>query len=284
MVLLTACGQQPSSSAPTHTGVVCFGPHITETVFALGQGARVVGRTTYCDYPTEAVLKVPVVGDYLNPDFEKLTRIQPELMILPGRHEKLAEFAQLQRLQVLHVEMDSLAGIDRGIADIGQALDCVSEADALRARMNAEFSAVRASVANQPRLRVLIITGRSTHDLTSLNTAGPTSFLSELVDLAGGENLFSDAARNYLEVSKESVVMRAPEAIIELHCGENLALDEQQRFIDDWKPLSSLPAVQNGRIYIYTDSAGMRPGPRAPQVARQFAEWLHPSTKGTVTP
>ena len=151
--------------------------------------------------------------------------------------------------------------------------------ESLVTQFDAGLDAVRAAVASQPRVPVLILTGRQLRDMTRFHTVGGTSFISELVDVAGGANIYADAGQPYIEASKETVVMRAPQAVIEIHAGQTLPEDIQAQYIADWRQLPSLPAVQNGRIYLVTDSHAMRPGPRAPEIAARIARLLHPEAE-----
>jgi iron complex transport system substrate-binding protein len=272
--LLWGCSQ-PAEVAPERRGVITMAPHLTEAVFALGQGGRVIGVGSFDDYPPE-IASLPKVGGYVDPNLEKIAMLSPELIIVPGKHRKVTDFAAAKGFEVLNVNMDSLAGIDAGIETIGKRLGCEKEADALRARIQNELAAVRNAVKGLPRPKVLIITMRQEHDLNNLYTANRTSFVSEIVDCAGGDNIYADAETNYPEASKETVVVKAPEVIIEFHAGEQLSPGEQAKYIADWRQLPSLPAVQKGRVCLITESYAVRPGPRVGEVARIVARKLHP--------
>lgn len=250
-------------------------PHLTETVFALGQGGRVIAVGSFDDYPPEAAA-LPKAGGYVDPNLEKIAMLSPELLILPGKHQKVTEFAAMKGLPVLNVNMDSLATIDLGIEQIGQRLGCPAEATALRARIKGELDAVRTAVASHPRPKVLIITMRQDHNLNSLYTTNRNSFVSEIVDCAGGDNIFADASATYFEASKETVVVKAPDVILELHAGEKLDAAEQEQYKADWRQLPNVPAVRNARVYIVTEAHAARPGPRVGEIARLFARCLHP--------
>jgi iron complex transport system substrate-binding protein len=249
-------------------------PHLTETVFALGQGSRVIAVGSFDDYPPEAAA-LPKVGGYVDPNLEKIAMLAPELIIVPGKDQKVTDFCAMKGISVLNVNMDSLETIDSGIEQIGQRLGCEKEAAALRARIKGELDEVGNAVQGLPRPKVLIITMRQDHNLNSLYTANRRSFISELVDCAGGDNVFSDAATTYLEASKETIVVKAPDVIIELHAGENIDSAEQGRYKADWQQLATLPAVQAGRIYLIMESFAARPGPRVGEVARIIARHLH---------
>jgi len=248
-------------------------------VFALGQGGRVVAVGSHDDYPAE-IAALPKAGGYIDPDLEKIAMLNPELLIVQGRHPKVAKFAELRGMPLLSVNMDSLEGIDEGIRKIGEALGCEEAADRLRAKVKRELDEVRAAVAGLPRPKVLIITMRHDHTLNSLYTAHGGSFLSEIVDIAGGQNIYADATTSYPEASKETVVIKAPEVILEFHAGEKMDEAEKRRFIEDWSRLPSLPAVQHGRVYLITEPHAARPGPRIGEIARLLAGLLHPEAFG----
>lgn len=244
-------------------------------MFALGQGDRVIAVGSYDDYPPE-IAALPKAGAYIDPDLEKIAMLNPELLIVQGRHPKVTRFAELKGMPLLSVDMDSLEGIDEGIRAIGEALDCEKAADALRAKIKRELEEVQSAVSGLPRPKVLIITMRHDHTLNSLYTAHGGSFVSEIVGIAGGENVYADASTSYPEASKETVVLKEPEVILEFHAGEKMDAAEKQRFVEDWARLPSLPAVRNGRVYVITEPHAVRPGPRIGEVARLVAGLLHP--------
>lgn len=277
--VLIACGKTAPTPAPSaeRAGIITLAPHLTETVFALGQGNRVIAVGSFCDYPPEAN-DLPRVGGYIDPDLERITILRPSLLILPGKHEEVAAYAKIENIPVLNVHMDSLETIDEGIRTIADALGCPERGDALRAEIKQGLDKVQAAVAGRPRPKVLIITGRGEHDLNSLFTVGGGSFVSEVVELAGGDNIFRDTSEAYFEASKETVVMKAPEVILEFHAGERLSDAEKAAYIADWKGLPSLPAVGTDRIYIITEASALRPGPRVTEIAREIAGLLHPES------
>lgn len=272
---MSGCGAPSAPPSQPH-GVISTGPQITETIFALGEGHRVVAVSDFCDFPPEAT-SLPRIGGYMNPDFEKMTMLRPELIIVSGKHLQVTEFAEKSGIPYVNVYMDSLDTIAQGIRTIGDALGVPEKALALETRVRDELEEVRASVEGLPRPKVLIITGRQEHVLDSLATVGGGSFVSELIKLAGGDNLYEDATRPYFEASKETAVVKAPDAIVEFHAGENLTEEEKARYIDDWNLLPAIPAVKNRRVYVVTESHALRPGPRIPDVARKLAAMLHPA-------
>lgn len=268
----SGCGALGGGSG---SGIITMAPNLTETVFALGAGDQVLAVGDFCDYPT-AVFKLPKAGGYVDPDLEKITMLSPGLLIVPGEHPQVSAYASEQQLRVLNVHMDNFDTIEAGITTLGEALGRTSEATALNASIEAGRASLESKMQGVVRPKVLIITTRETHDLNSLYTVGNQSFVSELVALAGGDNVFGDEDQDYFEASKESVIARAPDVILEFHCGRGLTESQRQAYYNDWQPLSTVPAVKNSRIFFITISHGLRPGPRIIDVAETIARELHP--------
>lgn len=275
LLLPLGCGNLETKTSPLASGLITLAPNLTETVFALGKGDDVRAIGNFDDWPPEALTR-PRAGGYLDPDLEKITLLRPALLIVPGQHPKVSQFAKLQGIQVLNVHMDSFETIDAGIRSIGTALEATGRAEQLVAQLAGQREAVRAAVADLPRPKVLIITQRQAHDLSTLYTTGGTSFVSEVVALAGGDNIYADSSQAYFEASKETVVVRAPDVIVEFHCGESLDEAAQATYKADWQALSGLPAVVQGRIHLVLEPYGLRPGPRIVAIARKIALALHP--------
>jgi cobalamin transport system substrate-binding protein len=278
LVLLTCSGCGAPTEESPQGGVITFAPSITEIAFALGQGDHVTAVSSFCDFPPEATTRERV-GGWMDPDLEKITRLAPELIIVQGDHLKVTELAHQNGTPLLRVDMDSLETITAGIRAMGKALDCQEAAEALGSDITADLEAVRAAVKGRPRPKVLLITGRQLHAMDSLYTVGGPSFLSELIDLAGGVSITQDLSQPYVEASKESVIVEAPEIIIEVHAGEELSDSEQAEYAADWNQLPTLPAVKNGRIHIVCEPYFLLPGPRVTLVARQLAELIHPDVE-----
>jgi len=266
---LTGCGGSGSGN-----GVISLAPNITETIFALNRGGTLIGVSDFDDYPRE-VERLPQLGGYIDPDLERIAQLRPALILVPGRHEAVTNFAALYGISVLNIHMDTLETIDAGILTIGEALGAVDEAHRLRRQIASALDGIRDAVAPFERPKVFIVMNRERGDLSNLQTVGGTSFLSELVDAAGGDNIYGDTAKPYLEASKETVMIRAPDVIFEIQAGRTYTRNQKNILFSDWLALDSLPAWKSGRIYYFTDSHMMRPGPRVVDVARQFAKKLH---------
>jgi len=249
-------------------------PNITEAVFALGAGDRVVGVSSYTTYPPEAATR-PKVGALYDANIEKIVALQPDLVIVQQRHATVEGLCARRRIPVLRVEMTEVGSILEGIRTLGRLLDERERAEALCAEIQGRLASVRRRTEGLPRPRVFICVDRSRGSLKGMFTVGGKSFLTELVAVAGGENVFADVARDYFQVTTEAVLARQPEVIIETRPSRRYAPDEERRLIEDWGALPNLPAVRDGRIHVVTDDYIVLPGPRVALIAERFAEILH---------
>lgn len=265
--------RERGSGAPQR--IVTTAPSAAELLFAIGAGDRVVGVGDWCRHPPEAE-SLPRVGGEYNPALEQMLALRPDLVVVQGKAEKIEAFCRHNAIRVLHLNTDTLATLRSGLHELGRAVGLEAEADRLAARIQAELAAVASRVAGRPRPRVFLCMGHSPGSLRGLSTAHGKSLFSSLLDIAGGENVLGDIDLAYPPVSKEQLLEREPEVILELHPGEELSEDARRQLVADWQAAASLPAVRNGRIHILTDDALLVPGPRVPLVARRLAQVLHP--------
>ncbi|MBI2302436.1 MAG: ABC transporter substrate-binding protein, partial [Armatimonadetes bacterium] len=197
--------------------IVSLAPSITETLFALGLGDKVVGVTRACDYPPEAA-GIAKTGAFLDPSFEAVVALRPDLVVLPSSGvEAQRELAKLH-LRTLMAPQQTLAGIHQSIRLIGGACGARAAADALLSQLTRRAAAVRRAVAGRPRPRVLICVGRDTASgqLAGMSMAGAHTFYDEIIRAAGGTNACADTAATYPEFSAEGVLQTNPEVIVDL--------------------------------------------------------------------
>lgn len=254
--------------------IVSMAPNITETVFALGEGDRLVGVTSFCVYPPEAI-RLPKVGGFYNPNLERLIALQPDMVLLQGRHKKVAAFCQERHIAALHVDMDSLSTIYRGIMKLGSTLGVPERADTLCTEIRSGLQRLREMARDREKKRVYISLSRTMGSMSNLYTVGGNSFVSQVLDVVGGKNVFADVPRPYPEVSKESLIKRAPDIILELRPGERISDVGRNRIVEAWSPFPTLPAVSKEQIRILTEAFLLVPGPRVVLAAQRFADAIH---------
>jgi iron complex transport system substrate-binding protein len=254
--------------------IVSTAPSVTETLFAMGLGSRVVGDTIFCNYPPEAA-KLPKIGSLLHPDVEAIVALHPDLVVVQNKYRSLPE--QLDRLHIKYVEVpsDDLNGIFAGAREIGRAAGASQAAEQLISSMQSRFDRVRKRVAGLPKPRAAFIVGHTGNRLEGLIAGAAHSYFADLIDIAGGVDIFADAASPYPRISLEEILSRNPDVILELTGEEK---EKQDQVVRLWSEHRSIRAVVNGRVYPIPPGPFLIPGPRAAEAVETLAQLLHPKS------
>lgn len=258
---------QPSPAAEPPRRIVSLAPSVTETIFALGAGDRLVGVTTYCDYPADAK-KIAKIGDFMNPSLEAVVAKKPDLVIgVVGATDpvKAREMERL-RLKVVLLPLSTLDDVLKSIRTIAAAAGYERAGNALAKKINAEIAAVGKRVFAAPRRSTLVIVG-----FQPVIAVGGKNFIDELISLAGGANIAGAASQPWLNLPDEYVVAKKPEVIIEAGMGSERGASQKR-----WSDLKSVPAVRDGRIHSYPSDKILRPGPRVGEALGDLARLIHP--------
>jgi len=223
--------------------IVSLSPAMTEIIFSLGAERYLVGTTTYCDFPDSAK-KIYKVGDFSNPSIERIISLKPSLVIvnLPEQ-SRIKNQLEKYGLKIFVTSPSKIEDIYKEISELGRILKTEKKADSL---INYMKENIRPLSRIKKRVYIEICP-------RPLITIGGTSYLNELIEMAGGENIFSDINKDYPVVNQEEVIMRNPEFIIGLH-----PEDIENRI--GWKDVS---AIKNHRVYRDLNQDWiLRPGPR----------------------
>jgi len=244
-------------------------------LFAIGAGPQVVAVSSYDEFPPE-VKKLPRVGALLDPDVERILSLRPDLVLTYGSQTTLE--AQLARagITVFSYRHAGVAGILQGLRDLGAATGHAAEGDRKARQVQAQLDAVRARVRPHPRPRTLLVFGRQPQSLQQIYVSGGVGFMHDLLDVAGAANVFADVSRESVQPSQETLLTRAPDAILEVRADNPLTPPQLAAERRTWAPLASIPAVRNGRIYFLAADYLMAPGPRVALAAEALARALHP--------
>ena len=255
--------------------IVSTSPTVTETLFALGLGDRVVGVSRFCRYPPAAAA-LPKIGSFLKPDVELIARLRPDLVIMHESHTATAERLKALSIPYITVARATLASVFSSIRDIGAATGAADRATVLVRDIEQQLARVRKSVAGRPPKRVLILVGRRTGALSDLVVAGRDTYLHELIGIAGGVNVLDDPALpEYPRISMETVIRLKPDVIIDAaDMGEQIDNSRIKRTEALWaaQPLVKASGI---RVNGVSEEAFVTPGPRVVDVARQLAQFLH---------
>ncbi len=258
--------------------IVSTAPSVTEMLYALGAGDRVVGVTTYCHYPPEAALK-PKIGTYIRPDVETILSLRPDLVVAQKATGNPSDRLGSLKLNTLMVDHDTIPGIFQSIESIGRAVGAEARAAALVRNIRAELDSVRARTGALPRRRVVFVVGRTPGRLENVIAVGKSSYLSDVMEIAGGANVFRDSIAAYPKVSLEELLSRNPEVIVDMgEMAETIGVsDERKRAVVAlWQRYPILTAVKQGRVYAVASDIFVVPGPRVVEAVKAFAKMLHP--------
>jgi iron complex transport system substrate-binding protein len=255
--------------------IISTAPSITETLFAMGLGPRVVGDTIYCNFP-EAAAKLPKIGTLLKPDPEAIVALRPDLVVVQKQPNNLPE--QLDRLHIRYIVMDTsnLDMIYAGARAVGKATGESALAERLVHKMQTELQSLAALTSRRPKPTVAFIVGHTAGRLEGMVAGSSTSYFSDLLNAAGGVNVFSDVSAPYPKISLEQILSRDPDVIIELS-GDTRP--KQEEVLALWQTLPRLKAVSTKRVFAIPSEPFVIPGPRAPEAARSVARLLHPEIK-----
>ncbi len=248
--------------------IVSLSPALTETVFALGAGDRLVGVTDYCNRPADAQ-KIEKVGDAFNLNMEKLVSLKPDLVLIAGSRDFESQNQKDMKRLLIPAYASGPSTVEEVFLDIeslSKVLNLEKQGKALVEGLRGELESVVAKVpadsSDKPSVFVAID--------QDLWTVGPGSFINEVVSLAGGENVVSDAALQYLQISMEDLLHRNPDVIL-IAIPEDVAAPLLAR--PGW---NNLKAVSQGKVYFVDPDAISRPSPAVVEGIKEVASWLHP--------
>jgi iron complex transport system substrate-binding protein len=237
--------------------VVSLIPASTELLFAIGAGSSLVGRTSYCDYPA-AAKAVPDLGDGIKPSIEAVLAQRPDLVVLYNSGQNAAVAGRLRELGIPTVRLntDALSSVDRVARILGTLTDHEPGADSVAAVFDTALAAAtRPTNGHRPKILLLVWEQPPM-------TIGRGSFLHELVERAGGRNLFADVTASSGVVSIEAVAARDPDLIFTTAEGPAAFATRPE-----WQVV---PAIRKHRFLRVTGSEFNRPSPRAPDAIREL--------------
>lgn len=268
-----ACGCDPGLVArgdmKSGARLVSTSPSMTELVFALGRGDALVGRSAYCDYPPEAA-KVEVIGGFADPSVERIVALEPTLVCGergPAGPELVAALERVG-LKTFFPPLDRVKDITIAIAELGTKIEAQAIARDLSASIDDKLAEIDARVRTRARPKVVML-----FDWRPLIVAGPTSFPSEMIALAGGSNAVDDAMK-YPTLGPEGLLALDPDWLLD-GSGEAYANEPPMKIAKTIPGLDALRAFRDGRLHRLVGSQALRPGPRIAQGVQQIAELLH---------
>lgn len=259
-------GRRVSLPVPVNR-VISLAPSLTEIMFAIGAGDRLVGRTSYCDFPVEAKA-IAEVGDTVRPSLERVIALQPQVVLIStaSQLEVFTQQLQDQNIAVFVTDPHDLEGVFRTIDQIGRIVGHSQQAELLIKKLRDRTRAVEDAVKGKQLVRVF-------YQLSAepLYTAGREAFETDLIRRAGAMSVTADVPGAWPRYSDESALATMPEAII-LPTGGSMGAANSTVI----EALRQSPAALSGRVFKINGDYLVRPGPRAVDGLEAIARVLHP--------
>ncbi|HEX3769465.1 MAG TPA: helical backbone metal receptor [Polyangiaceae bacterium] len=264
----------PDAAAAPDAGiarrVVSISPAMTETLFVLGAGDHVVGRSRFCDWPPEA-LKVPVVGGVIDPDFEAIVQLGPDLLVGGPGTAATALAAKLAPFGVAtwFPEVDSLDAIDAMIREMGGRTGHRDDATRVVGALHEHLAAVEHAVAGEGAPRVLFVV-----DVGPVVATGPHDFVDDLIHRARATNVIG-AGASWQTLGFERIVDLDPDVVVDASNANGAAGPSRvDAHAAGW---ADVRAVREGHVIVLADPRVLRPGPRVAEGLASLAHALHPA-------
>ncbi len=260
--------------------IVSLSPAITEILFAIGCGGRVVGVTSFCNYPPAAA-RLPKVGGFYDTNYEAVLSLRPDLVLHTIEHEAAAQNLLALGLECRPLSLLSLPDIMASIRRAGVLCHAAAPAEALARDIQARMDGIRARIpAGAPAPAVLVCIGRNmgTGGLADVYLAGPGTIYDEMLQLLGARNVYQGRLA-YAQVGREGILRMNPEVIIDL--APDLKVSNaaaRARLLADWNQLKSVEAVRQERIYVLDGDYVCIPGPRIYRTMADMAAAIYPGS------
>jgi cobalamin transport system substrate-binding protein len=256
--------------------VISLVPNVTEILFAVGAGSQVVAVSSFDAYPPE-VATLPRVGALLDPDVERILSMHPDLVIVYGSQSELERQLERAHIAVYSYRHGGIADVLETIRGIGARTGHRDEGRRVADDVERRMDAIRARVKPFPRPRTLLVFGRERLALRGIYASGGRGFMADMLDAAGGDNVFADIAQEAVQASTEVILAKQPQAIVEVRAASNpMAAGDRAAELDVWRTLGSVPAVRDNRLAFLVDDRLVVPGPRIADGAELLARALHP--------
>jgi len=256
--------------------IVSMAPNLTEILFALGLGEKVVGVTADSDYPPSAGDK-PKVGSFWQPNIEAVIATRPDLVVTLAFEQQSDLARRLRRMGYgcLTVDIETIDDLFAAIVSVGEATGADRQADELCGNMKARTGRLQAMTTDLPRVKVLWVVQRE-----PLRAAGRDTFINEMIALAGGENVIGPTLHKYPPVGGEQIIAAGPEVIIEPAMVQGVLDQQRRQAVSYWHRYTNVPAVTGERICVIDGDVVSRLGPRLPEGVEAIAKCLRPELFG----
>ena len=257
--------------------IISLAPSVTETLFGLGLGDRVVGVTQYCDYPPEARNKAKV-GGFHNPNYEAVMALRPDLVVMLESEAQPRQVFDRLGVDTLQMHHKSIDGILDSIDLLGTTFGAEPRAEEITSDIRARLERIERKTAGRACPTVMFSIDRTlgTGRLEDVYIAGCDGHIDRIIELAGGRNVYQQGAARFPVVSREGMINLNPQVIVDLVRGLSVREVSNEEVAADWEQLAEVDAVRRGRVFVVDDDYAFVPGPRFILLVEKLARLIHP--------
>lgn len=278
-VLVILCAASSRVHAEPCARIVSLAPSVTEVLFELGLGSKIVGVTRYCRYPPEAQA-IGKVGGFYDMSLENLLALKPTYVFGLRENAEIRQSASRFGVPSQEVDHTTVEGIKKSFVTIAETCGMKQRATEKLAQLEQRERAVRAQMQGFPSRKTLVIVGRmhEGNSLSGVYVSGKDGFYSGVLEILGLKNVNADMTVAIPMLSPEGLLALSPEVIMEI-----VNTDDPESPAGEaspWKRYSTLPAVRSDRIFVFREDYASIPGPRYIMLVEEFARRLR--TKGAL--
>ena len=251
--------------------IVSLSPNITEILFELGLGERIVAISEDSDYPPQTQ-KLQKVGSFFKPSVESIVACNPDLVITLWFSQQQGIANTLERLDytVLTFRLEEMGQLNPVIREIGKATGTEEAADKLAAGIETQLRRINEQCRDYPKTKVLWVL-----QTEPIRAVGTRTYMHELIELAGGQNVVGPTPQQYPQIGTESLLTCGAEVIIQSTMSKKDLPKQQQLAERFWGEYPEIPAVHDKRIYVIDSDTVLRLGPRIGEGLELIAGLLH---------
>ena len=271
--------ERPMTNPPQR--IVSLAPSVTEVLFALDLGEKVVGVTSHCRYPPSALSKGRV-GDYYQPAYETILSLRPDLVVLLPEHEEAERYLSSLGVSTLRVDHFSIEGVLDSILLIGRICGAEVLAQQMLKDIQGRMGVIQQKAASLDRPRVMVSVGRNMGPrvIKDIYICGQDGFYSEMIMLAGGKNAYEGGEMKFPIISGEGIVRLNPQVILDVVPDLAESGWKEEDVVGQWGQLSGVDAVAHERVYVLSHNYAVVPGPRFILILEDMARRIHPEISG----
>jgi iron complex transport system substrate-binding protein len=239
--------------------VISLSPNLTELVYDIGAQDQLVGDTDYCKFPPGAEKKEKI-GGWINPNFEKIVSLKPDLVLALTFDEKAIYTLKKLKIPMAIFNCDRVQNILENYDQLGRLLGRTVQAQTARQALAERLEKIKRKAKGQKPLSVLFVIGRTPGTIDQVYAVGGKNFINELIQMAGGENVMTDAMTDYPMISKEELIRRDPDLIVDSILSHELKGSESEKK-NAWDQMPVLKAVKQKKVYYFSNQDFLIPGP-----------------------